>query len=71
MSVDSESFVRAWQQAASVQDVAGQFKLTAREACARAASLRRIGVPLKPMRANTGRKRLDVERLIRIARGEE
>jgi len=69
--IDIESFVRAWQQADSVQDVADQFRITVKIACARAARLRRMGVPLKAMRAATGPKPPDIEKLKRIARGEE
>lgn len=49
MDLSNESFVIAWQQAASVVEVARKLKLDTHTASNKAAFFRQRGVPLKKM----------------------
>ena len=61
---DYEQFVRVWQAASGVKEVADAFGVTPSSARVRAYRLRRAGVKLK--RFKPGRRPLDVERLNRV-----
>ena len=56
-SIDSKEFVRVWQTSESIDEVAGEFPEVPRKALgAKAAYLRKRGVPLKkfkPMRSSS------------------
>lgn len=71
---NAELFIRTWQDCATTGEVAERLGCTAKQATARAAYFRKKGVPLRRMPTGTpkaGRPGLDVQRLARIARGEE
>lgn len=67
MSIPADRFVRVWQGAASVEQVASRLRILPASASVRASRLRAMGVHLK--RFQGGRKALDPKALDRIARG--
>lgn len=64
--VTPEAFVRAWQAAGSLAEVAAELGTTEHAAEVRAYRYRRLGVQLKDLRRA---KRLDVDALRRAAAG--
>lgn len=60
--VDAETFVRTWQNAETVADVARDLGITAQSATARAAAYRKRGVNLKRF-PKRGGARLNVDAL--------
>ena len=78
MSADDEAelFVRVWQRANYLDEVAEQLGLKKANAYSRAHQYRGKGIPLKrlvsrPKPGAANRQPLDYARLARIARGEE
>ena len=67
-SVTPEGFVRAWQGAASLAEVAEKCSMTAMAVSSRAAAYRRMGVPLKTMSGKGGRPKVNVAELVKIAK---
>lgn len=67
MSIPADRFVRTWQAATSVEQVAARLRILPASASVRASRLRKVGVNLK--RFPSGRKPLDPKALDKIARG--
>ena len=64
--LSAEAFIRVWQTASSVDDVAAKTKIDRMSACRRASVYRKMGIPLKKF--SRGPRRLDVKRLAAIAK---
>lgn len=62
--IPHEEFVRAWQHAETLEEVAQEFGITPKLAGIRAACMRKKGVPLKQMAA---KPRVDWARLAALA----
>ena len=63
-----EVFIRVWQKARDIQEVAEKLGMPARHCHSRASQYRARGIPLKPMMRRRGERGLDTERLYNLAR---